>query len=777
MELIQNHDAIWDLHIHTCCCPKSTGEFKKFKTADFIRQIIQIFENTIDFELFSFTDHNQISIEVYEEYIRQNGRTEFLVGVEQDVFLNKENKGNIKHLIIYFDIEKSDFNSKITFLKEYNSFVNKNAVYIYDLLEFLAHKKIEFVLSPHAFKQDRRGIEYNWSSEIKVKENAPLFTDQFFCFRESSGISQIRRAIQFLEEFDLKGEISVISFSDSSGFSKLQNYLKKPCQFFSSLPCFKGLELVSADNSRINFGQKRESDRNNFGNLIGRVEFMNNTIAFSDRLNCIIGGRGSGKSLLLDAMAYKMNKLIPDNKNKSRLNFIKKWPIKIYNYSGNEIKFDNFECEYFMQSYATDLFNTADYCKNIQTFFKEDFAKICDIDEALIKESNIENFSKKLINFDTISSQENISNFLNKYIIISDNAFNVSFNEEIKDVVLLKYIEKITFYKKISALIPETLRNNAKINGSIEDLYKIVSQEIHLYNMHLVDTSLIKKITQDSYKEYENDYSIARKEKNIAENLFKEKFESKGNLHKMRVNLINCYFDVERKFQSEYTCELKACGEKADSFLLKKVLKIERPLEYLRRIFKDFFNLKSIKNNNDADIDLKKAVLIYCFCDDFQLKEGKKIEDLDNRLKLFDLEYTNDVKIFYKFNSTYEDILSLSPGQQTNILMEYLIYKNTNVPLLIDQPEDNIDHLTIYNKVTNWFRTLKSKRQVILVTHDANIVINGDAENLIIANHLSNNTFEYSYGALEYKDNLENASKILDGGVEAVKRRLNKYGE
>lgn len=173
---------------------------------------------------------------------------------------------------------------------------------------------------------------------------------------------------------------------------------------------------------------------------------------------------------------------------------------------------------------------------------------------------------------------------------------------------------------------------------------------------------------------------------------------------------------------------------------------------------------------------MNKAVSIYCFSDDFQLKEGKKIEEVDEKLMNFELEYIKDIKIFYKNNDSYEDILSLSPGQQTNILMEYLIYKNTNVPLLIDQPEDNIDHLTIYNKITNWFKTLKSKRQVILVTHDANIVINGDAENLIVANHLSNNTFEYSYGALEYDENLEIASKILDGGVEAVKRRLNKYG-
>ena len=71
---------------------------------------------------------------------------------------------------------------------------------------------------------------------------------------------------------------------------------------------------------------------------------------------------------------------------------------------------------------------------------------------------------------------------------------------------------------------------------------------------------------------------------------------------------------------------------------------------------------------------------------------------------------------------------------------------------------------------------MKSKRQVIVVTHDANIVINADAENVIIANKEDNDLFDYSYGALEYGEILDRISIILDGGVEAVERRLKKYG-
>ncbi len=125
----------------------------------------------------------------------------------------------------------------------------------------------------------------------------------------------------------------------------------------------------------------------------------------------------------------------------------------------------------------------------------------------------------------------------------------------------------------------------------------------------------------------------------------------------------------------------------------------------------------------------------------------------------------------------YRDLRTLSPGTQTNILIEYIVHKDTNVPLLIDQPEDNVDNQTIYNKIRGWFMNLKQARQVIVVTHDANIVINADAENVIIAEQPAPGRFVYDYGALEYGDIIDRASLVLDGGKDAVRRRLVKYGE
>ena len=144
----------------------------------------------------------------------------------------------------------------------------------------------------------------------------------------------------------------------------------------------------------------------------------------------------------------------------------------------------------------------------------------------------------------------------------------------------------------------------------------------------------------------------------------------------------------------------------------------------------------------------------------------------------YDLRYEERLSISYlRDDGGYDDISTLSPGTQTNILLEYIVHQETKKPLLIDQPEDNVDNQTIYSDIKRWFMKMKHMRQVIVVTHDANIVINADADNVIIASQDRNGSFTYKYGALEYDDTLEDASLILDGGKEAVKRRLLKYGE
>ena len=307
MSRIINDSSIWDLHIHTCNSSKSSGEFQKMNIESYINTLLNIFKDYPDLSLISFTDHNTISYDVYKAFIERKTGINIIPGIEIDVDI--EGIPDSKHMLFYFNInlnELKDFSKKIN-----DYLVDKKSVKIENVLDFLISNKLEFIISPHAFKQGKRGIEYDWNDEKAAGSNAHKFMDQFFCFWEASGHSDIANAIDFLKRIDKEDIISVISFSDSSDEKKLREYLSNPPQYFKSLPNYKGLQLAGTDCRRI-LKEKKSINEDNTGNFIGSILINDEEIKLSDRLNAIVGGRGTGKSLLIDNMAINLNEDIKD---------------------------------------------------------------------------------------------------------------------------------------------------------------------------------------------------------------------------------------------------------------------------------------------------------------------------------------------------------------------------------------------------------------------------------------------------------------------------------
>ena len=86
----------------------------------------------------------------------------------------------------------------------------------------------------------------------------------------------------------------------------------------------------------------------------------------------------------------------------------------------------------------------------------------------------------------------------------------------------------------------------------------------------------------------------------------------------------------------------------------------------------------------------------------------------------------------------------LSLGQQQSILLAILLHSKNNYPLIIDQPEDNLDSEFIYKSIVRNLRRIKEKRQVIIVTHNPNIGVLGDAELIIPLKSTSVKSFFWS---------------------------------
>jgi len=113
-----------------------------------------------------------------------------------------------------------------------------------------------------------------------------------------------------------------------------------------------------------------------------------------------------------------------------------------------------------------------------------------------------------------------------------------------------------------------------------------------------------------------------------------------------------------------------------------------------------------------------------------------------------------------------------SPGQRTAALLAFLISYGDD-PIILDQPEDDLDNALISSLIVSQLRGMKQKRQVIVVTHNPNIVVNGDAE-LVAALQVEKGQTRSASGCLQEQNIRDNLCEIMEGGREALERRYQR---
>ena len=151
-------------------------------------------------------------------------------------------------------------------------------------------------------------------------------------------------------------------------------------------------------------------------------------------------------------------------------------------------------------------------------------------------------------------------------------------------------------------------------------------------------------------------------------------------------------------------------------------------------------------------------------------------EDLRKQvLYLFYEKYTDFINIGVKVTLDKKPITKLSYGQQGTIYLRLQIAaKMFSETIIYDQPEDDLDNDFITNELIPIFKKIKLYRQIIIVSHNANLVVNADSEQVIIANN-DDGKLSYFSGSLE--DPIINAEvcRILEGGKNAFEDRERKY--
>lgn len=122
------------------------------------------------------------------------------------------------------------------------------------------------------------------------------------------------------------------------------------------------------------------------------------------------------------------------------------------------------------------------------------------------------------------------------------------------------------------------------------------------------------------------------------------------------------------------------------------------------------------------------------------------------------------------------DFKRLSLGQQQSVLLALMLTSESRAPLIVDQPEDNLDSEFIYKTLVPVIRAAKEKRQVIVVTHNANIAVLGDAELIVALKATAEKATIITRGSIDHAETCEAACNILEGSREAFDRRAAVYG-
>ena len=269
-------------------------------------------------------------------------------------------------------------------------------------------------------------------------------------------------------------------------------------------------------------------------------------------------------------------------------------------------------------------------------------------------------------------------------------------------------------------------------------------------------------------------------------------------------------FERERKKLSENRLTLienykKACDERDHKLALsikkinKKKLKgkvqISISPRQNKRVLIEYLvnNVNGVGPKSLSGIEEYKGFDVFTFANDCQ--EGKEklkskyqlttstaekiVNHLDNNAirTIEEMILDDAVEIELAVNDHFKPLKDLSKGQQCTAILNLLLLDNKD-PLIVDQPEDNLDNSFIADNLVSTLRENKIKRQYILATHNANIPVFGDAEQIITLEESAGNgrIVDGGIGSIDDSKVRDKVISILEGGRNAFKMREEKYG-
>lgn len=663
--------------------------------------------------------------------------------------------------------------------------------------------------------------------------------------------------------------------SDAHNYEKMFRPDENRYCWINSELSFEGLrQILFEPAERVKIQEINPNSHKKSYNIIDSIEFKSENRVFqkepiylNENLNCIIGGKSTGKSLLLYNIAKKFinesdifynDSIYEDLHNKYR-NFNDDVMVKWKNDGQNK------KLIYIPQSYFEKIFynekgnNNEIVNRVVEDYLCKKFSNIKSFKENYEKEIT-ENEIKLVSLIDEIGKlEENIITY-NEHI---KNKGDIEVHEkEIEEIkIRMSSAQHLDISEKDIEEYNKLQESIVNLNDSIERMDRKISF------INAVDPPIVSFKEIDNYNilaDYyvNDDFDDIRKLKETYQNEIKDKWEKdkkelisrwKSDIDKSKEELIekqnmfnainskikaNSEFEIlskkledEQRLKNEVEGYIKIIKANEDE-LKKKKCDMEIMYKEYFKIFDEYKErlLANVINNNKSNemqFALEKEIITIGVENVNKWVNNKSTKNnilekytgsikLDNNedfvKDLFDGEIVlksgidkyDILKECYKrpFTLRYDvklddcSLYNSSEGKKAKILLDLIIKLSDEVcPILIDQPEDDLDNRSIYEDLVAYIKDIKKNRQMIIVTHNANVVIGADSEEIIIANQNGEKTenenaqFEYRVGSIEditvedenSKSILKNKAfrkqvcQILEGGKDAFKLRENKY--
>lgn len=387
--------------------------------------------------------------------------------------------------------------------------------------------------------------------------------------------------------------------------------------------------------------------------------------------------------------------------------------------------------------------------------------KLDDKSKEIIK-SKIDNINNKL---------RNIVQEVDSLLLDKEKTKNIIENlpwNDTRKSIELKYQELVD---RIGSDTPVDINVYTKL---VEDKKRL---EIYLKNIESIEESYSNQVNKsDNLLAEINKLNIELRKKRVE---LIEEWNNKNLGIKIKLNLMGDIINAEQEFRkiirkTDTTFKKDICEIDDDgvikSGIIYDICNIHKSEDSVEKIFESLTN--KMKNLCDIDNDIYEN-----YSKNFN-KHMRRIyetnrEDI-NELMLWVPE--DKVKLSIVDNKREIDVDQGSAGQRTAAILA-LILSLDDRPLIIDQPEDDLDTKRISDLVVTGIRNLKLKQQVIVVTHNPNIPVNGASEQVIQLGFINGQINKRTYGALQKKDVREAICDVMEGGKVALNNRYHRISK